>query len=253
MLVLLGSYNPQSLANRAASSEARTILGTILALITLIAGQILWRPKLYAVVRSQRIALGIPPDCTVADAASAFQPSTIAATLPQILTKPCSQDFLLTASRDVVLAGGKARLTTSEWPIALSQCARHLMATLFDYTCPTCRKVHRIVNEAIERDPHPSRRVASFLPQNSKCNHTIKAVYPDHVLACQYARLALAVWQARPDQYEALSKYLIADKEIPPLGLAIRRAEELTGLRINPHQSDEKADRLQKLPRYTKH
>jgi Flp pilus assembly protein TadD len=82
------------------------------------------------------------------------------------------------------------------------------------------------------------------VPTNPACNPTVKKLFPGRGYACQYARLAIGVWQTRSDQFEAFDRYMFADADTPPLGLAIARAQELTGMRINPHQPDPEQDRV---------
>jgi uncharacterized membrane protein len=208
------------------------------ALALLIVGQILLRPRSYAVQEvSSAGALDAGSDGNHTAAVAEFAASAASADSSQVLVLPA-------VSREVSLLGGRVRLNTADWPLIGSTEAEHWIALLFDYTCPTCRRVHQIVNEAVES--HRDRLGVMLLPvpTNPACNPTVKKLFPGRGYSCQYARLAIDVWQSRPDQFQAFDRYMFAEVEMPPLGLAIARAQELTGVRINPHQPDPQQDRV---------
>jgi uncharacterized membrane protein len=211
-LVLIDLHR-NNLSSSGLGSSAAVAFG---ALLLLVGGQLLWPQKTYALV-----------------AASDYQP--VESTVPRAETSP---------GRKVILLNGQIRLKDADWPLIGTGNAEQLIGLFFDYTCPTCRTVHANVVEVVRR--HPSRLGVLILPipQHPGCNERIKKVVHGHGYACQYARLAIALWQARPDLYQQFDDYLSAEAEIPPLGSAMRRAKELAGVDIDPHKPDEAADQV---------
>jgi uncharacterized membrane protein len=206
------------------------------ALAVLVAGQVLWRPRSYAI---REVA---PEDPTIADG-NANPPVPTAR--PSVSTEPADCGPVPprpNVSRPISFLGGRIRLDTSDWPIVGSVEAEHLLALLFDYTCPTCRRMHQLVNEAVTAQRGALAVLLLPVPLHPACNPTVKKLFPGRGYACQYARLSIGVWQARPDRFEAFDRYMFAEAEPPPLGIAIARAEELTGVRVNPHQPDPRQD-----------
>jgi uncharacterized membrane protein len=188
----------------------------LIALLLLVGVQIFWPQKTYALV--------VPSDG-----------QSIESTASRAETSP---------GRGVMLLNGQIGLNSCDWPLLGSGNAEQLIGLFIDYTCPTCRTVHANVVEVVRR--HPSRLGVLILPvpQHPACNERIKKVVPGHGYACQYARLAIALWQVRPDLYQQFDDYLFAEAEIPPLGSAMRRAKELAGVDIDPHKPDEAADQV---------
>jgi hypothetical protein len=52
------------------------------------------------------------------------------------------------------------------------------------------------------------------------------------------------VWQANPTLYEEYDRYLFAETDPPPLGLAIQRATELIGTTVDPRQPDDRTNQV---------
>ena len=76
-----------------------------------------------------------------------------------------------------------------------------------------------------------SQMVLALLPtpMNANCNRYVEATKAPHELACEYARLALAVWIARPAAFAEYHNWLMDPLEPPPLADARKRAAELLG------------------------
>ena len=64
---------------------------------------------------------------------------------------------------------------------------------------------------------------------NTNCNRYVQVTKTPHELACEYARLALAVWTARPAAFAEYHNWLMDLPEPPPLADARKRAAELLG------------------------
>ena len=68
------------------------------------------------------------------------------------------------------------------------------------------------------------------MPLDPVCNPIVKRPHPDHVNACEYARLGLAVWRARPAVYTKYDDWVFAPERPPSIEEAHRYATELVGV-----------------------
>jgi hypothetical protein len=64
---------------------------------------------------------------------------------------------------------------------------------------------------------------------NSSCNRFIKVDQAPHREACHYARLALAVWNAKPEAFEEFHEWLMEPTAVPTVEAARDKAVELIG------------------------
>src|SRR5439155_5088037 len=62
-----------------------------------------------------------------------------------------------------------------------------------------------------------------------KCNHTVTEVYPPHTNACQYARIGLAVWGAKKDQFAEFDRWVFQSPYPPSLEETAQFAARLVG------------------------
>jgi uncharacterized membrane protein/protein-disulfide isomerase len=131
--------------------------------------------------------------------------------------------------RPISLAGDRATVDANEIPIVGDPGAKIVVVEVFDYTCPQCRSLHHHLQEALAR--YGSQVALALLPtpMNASCNRYVQATKTPHELACEYARLALAVWFARPAAFVEYHNWLMAPLEPPPLADARKRAAELLG------------------------
>lgn len=162
-------------------------------LIALVAGQVFLKPRLYAVVRE----------------ANAQSPSA----------EP--------TWHSVVLLGGKIRLMSDDWPIIGNSQAPHLIACLFDYTCPECRDLHHRLREALDGLVGQVAVLMLPVPQDPACNDQVKQKYAGHERACEYARLALALWLADATRYDAYDRWFFGGQQPPTLEQARAFAQRL--------------------------
>jgi len=138
----------------------------------------------------------------------------------------------VTAVRDnhmVDLVNGRVRFNRQEVPLIGPSDATYVIATLFDYTCPQCRKFHKKLVDVINRYPGQIAVAMFPVPFNPDCNPLVKKRKKTHEYACSLAQLALAVWHARPDLFETYDAYLTKDVKPPHPDQARARAAELLG------------------------
>lgn len=163
--------------------------------------------------------------------------SAAATNPPQSLDKQPSSTALAEADpwarpgphRRLALVGGKVVVDVDEVPTIGDPRAEWVIAEMFDYTCPECRSLHHRTHEALAR--YGGRLTLALLPTpiNADCNKYVAVTKTPHEHACEYARLALAVWNARPSSFMAYHNWLMEPVEPPALAVARSRAAELLG------------------------
>jgi uncharacterized membrane protein len=100
---------------------------------------------------------------------------------------------------------------------------------LFDYTCLHCRRLHGEMKKVKQRYGPQLSVVVFPMAMCRDCNPFVKKTEPGHELACEYARLALAVKILDGAAFEKFHEWLMAPAEVPPLGAAQAYAGQLVG------------------------
>jgi len=143
------------------------------------------------------------------------------------------------SGRLVSLLGGRVSLNVDDWPRLGPADAEQVIGCIFDYTCGTCRRVHRVVDEAVRL---AGGRLAVLLlpvPLDPTCNPHVTRLHALNAQACRYARLGMLMWQTAPAAYVEFDYWFFQSDEPPALGIAMRRAAELSGdTKMNPNQLD---------------
>ena len=131
------------------------------------------------------------------------------------------------AGKIMTILQGKARIDTANHPFVGDRDADETFIKLFDYSCPDCRMLHRQLEVyATERN----RRIALVLmpvPMNKDCNPYLTKTGSKHLLACEYAKLALAFWIADPEQFPAFHEWMMKDEYPPSVTAAKMHAGKL--------------------------
>jgi len=145
-------------------------------------------------------------------------------------------DDTLAASRDdavgeyrIEIGDGEIRLQPAGLPMLGPIDADHLYLLLYDYTCPHCRKMHGFLTQARQRYGRQLGIVMLPVPLSADCNPTVERTEPIHQQACDYAALALAVWQADATKFEAFDHWLAQGQAFPTLDQAGEHARRLVG------------------------
>jgi uncharacterized membrane protein len=211
------------------------------AVVALVLGQIVLKPKLYAVVhdvpRHTQAAAENPPG----PAASAAPPAKLE--LPEEPTVPASPaeqpagasstgatPVAPTAqSRPETFVNGRVALDANNWPVLGPLTARHLVVDLFDYTCDQCRSLHGHLLRVRERYPDDIAVIMVPVPQDVRCNRFLKRQNPHHVNACDYAMYALAVWLTEAEKFSEYDRWLFEPAHVPGLEEARAMAETMVG------------------------
>jgi len=131
--------------------------------------------------------------------------------------------------QDPSIVDGKVVLDTYKHPILGKPDAKHVVVELFDYTCEHCRTLYHYLQQARDRYGKQFAVVVLPVPMNADCNKFTSRTHPDQQDACHYARLALAVWEIAPSEFEDFHKWLLKEKRPPGISEATDRAARLVG------------------------
>ena len=107
--------------------------------------------------------------------------------------------------------------------------ASHIIVSLFDYTCHQCRALHPMLVEAQNRLGQQLAIVSLPMPLCTNCNPSVTHYFRAHALACDYAKLGLAVWRANRKVSRQFDDWLFAPPHPVPLEQARQYAARLVG------------------------
>jgi uncharacterized membrane protein len=121
-------------------------------------------------------------------------------------------------------------LDTSRLPLLGPLKAPHRIGCLFDYTCHHCRQLHGYIRSTIDKFDGQLSCLMIPMPLDANCNAVIKRTGRDHVDACKYARICLAVQQVAPTKYDEFDRWLFSNhKTAKPLDTVKQHAAKLVG------------------------
>lgn len=129
----------------------------------------------------------------------------------------------------VKIFDGKLQVNLSEAPVIGSPKAPYSIISLFDYTCSHCRIMHTHLMEAHRQFGDRLAIVSLPMPLCEKCNHTVKRSPKEHAQACEYARVGLALWRAKPKAQPQFDDWVFTPETPPPLVATRQYASQLAG------------------------
>ncbi len=132
-------------------------------------------------------------------------------------------------SRDISFGNGQLSFNSDDVIIIGSPDAEHFIGMMFDYTCSHCRILHDFMLKAKKRYKDQIAIVLLPVPLNNDCNPRVKKTPDRHIDACSYAKLALAIWQAKRSEFEKFDAYLSYDSNPPSVKEARNIAITLLG------------------------
>ena len=108
--------------------------------------------------------------------------------------------------------------------------APEVFVEFLDYTCDHCRLLHDYMRLAVEKYPDKLAVVVRPCALNRNCNKHV-VIPPPHEkrFACDYAKLALAVWMRCPERFLEYHEWLMEGEKPPTSRKAKDRAVELCG------------------------
>ena len=131
--------------------------------------------------------------------------------------------------RRLSLLGGSASLDIYDYPVIGDREARRPLVEVFDYTCPHCRELFEMVKK-VQPDYGDGLTVVLLpIAMNKKCNEFVTTDHAKHATACELTRLAIAVWQAKPDVFEKFHAGMMKGVEPPSPDKAEAAAARLIG------------------------
>lgn len=134
--------------------------------------------------------------------------------------------------QEVALASGRMRLKPGDYPTVGSPNAERNIVMLFDYTCPACRHLHPQLLDAYNGHEATTAIVMVPMPLDSQCNHGVQQTSYQHLNACLFAKIGLAVWNANPSAYAAFDKFMFETEYPPSAEQARAMADHLVGKEI---------------------
>jgi uncharacterized membrane protein len=146
----------------------------------------------------------------------------VATVTPEAPSTPKAEPFLVPRSS---LSLDAARL-----PLLGPANAPHRIGCLFDYTCHHCRQLHGFIRTAIDQFDGQLSCLMIPMPLDANCNAQFKRTHRNHVDACKYAKICLAVQQIAPAKYDAFDRWLFTNhKTTKPLAKVREHAASLVG------------------------
>jgi uncharacterized membrane protein/protein-disulfide isomerase len=146
---------------------------------------------------------------------------------PDVPMRPLVDE--LSKSNRTAIPGRGANRNLSAYPGWGEPSARYVIVEMLDYSCAHCRQVHLHLKQAAKRFGPGFVVVALPTPMCSDCNPYVEGTLPDHVEACHYARLALAVWSVDRSKFAGYHDWLFAPDRPPSVADATAKAAELVG------------------------
>lgn len=187
----------------------------------LIGGQWLFPPKLYRIEEHVRAAAveDPPGDPTVASVSGEDGPPG----------PPTAEGPAAGPRREVKILSGDVTLNAYDHPILGDPEAEHVVVNMSDYSCKHCRSLHAHLDQARRRYGQRLAVVVLLVPMNTHCNRFVSSTHKDHKKACEYARLAMAVWAADRSKFEQLHQRLFKPSRPPLVHTSTAYARQLVG------------------------
>lgn len=132
-------------------------------------------------------------------------------------------------NRVFAIYNGQFKFNLDEVPLIGSPAAPHVMVSLFDYTCHHCRTMHERLIEAHHTWSNDLAIIVLPMPLNPQCNPTMTRPHPDHVNACFFGRLGLAVVRADRAKAAQFDEFIFKPERPPATNDAMAFAEQLVG------------------------
>jgi uncharacterized membrane protein len=131
-------------------------------------------------------------------------------------------------NRQIGILGGQIRLSPKQLPMVGAPDAAVVMVVLYDYACPNCRKLHRYTESARKRYPGQFATVLLPVPLDKACNPYVAATEKGHEDGCALAKIAMAVWIAKPSEFASFNSWMLDRDET----VSLKAAREEAGRRI---------------------
>ena len=204
--------------------------GTAVGLCALIAGGQILLPK--QTPGPKIVQLGGSETNTVSETQTNTPPENLQTNQPPQIAETNSPIKLSEPKADLYpIPRTNLKLDAAKLPVLGKRDAPNRFALMFDYTCHHCRKLHGFVRELIPKYNGKLSCLLIPVPLDAKCNSLMKTTQPDHVDACEYAKICLAVHQVAPKKYNAFDQWLFSEHDTAkPLKQVRAHADNLAGM-----------------------
>jgi uncharacterized membrane protein/thiol-disulfide isomerase/thioredoxin len=155
--------------------------------------------------------------------------STLADAGDSFTNPPASPHVQLIAPRTLSLYTNRFLIKLGDVPMMGSPDAPHVIVYVFDYTCPHCRALHPMLEQACQQLSNQLGVVCLPMPISSRCNRFVPKSAHSVTNACEFARLGLAVWRAKPEVQRQFDDWMFASENPPALQAAEDYAAKLVG------------------------
>jgi uncharacterized membrane protein len=135
-------------------------------------------------------------------------------------------------SEEVVLLGGRVRITAGDWPWLGARDAKQTVAFLFDITCEECRVFYQVLQQTVALEPKQIAVLLVPVPLDPACRPLVAALAKKNfppLESCDLARLFLAVWHTDREAFVEFSQWLMGGRKAPALQAARSRAHQKLG------------------------
>jgi uncharacterized membrane protein/protein-disulfide isomerase len=132
------------------------------------------------------------------------------------------------AHQGPIMIGGM-QVDVHKLPVLGNPKAKHVLVELMDYTCRHCQHFHHMLANVLQRYGDQVAIVIRPAALSPKCNPYVTRKSRDHADACEYSKLALAVWRMDPDKFPSFHDWLLDAEKIPSISVAKKRAVRLVG------------------------
>ena len=143
---------------------------------------------------------------------------------------PPSPNAHLIAPRTLSLYTNQFILKFGDIPMLGSPDAPNVIVCLVDYTCIHCRALHPILTRFSQQYSNQVGIVCLPVTLSPQCNPFISHMNSHaSTNSCEYARLGLAVWRARPDLHQQFDDWMFETIKPPSVQQAQDYAAQLVG------------------------
>ncbi len=117
--------------------------------------------------------------------------------------------------RRISVLNGAVQLAPHGQPIIGSPDAPVILIKSFDYTCPHCRTMHGLLEQARQRYGEQLAILPLACPLDADCNPYYDQTDARHEHACELARLALRVWHHDRGRFAEIHDWIFSHEQPP--------------------------------------
>jgi uncharacterized membrane protein len=208
------------------AQQCVAVVAAAVGIAVLIAGQMFWPARTYAVVDVSEVAgqskvvgedgAGHAEDHEMAGKLGSLPP------MGRFYGELNGRRVVAPEFSDVVLEPGVV-------PTLGRGDATHLVVLLGDYTCNHCQAMHNLLRLVQRRYGDQIGIIVVNCPISSRCNPAMEGRGLDRPGACEYAKLALALWRSVPSTFTEFEDWVLGFEEAPPLDIGVKKVMELAG------------------------